>query len=42
MLGRLAQLRRCDEDALHEALSEGLASAARAISAFGPAGLNPK
>jgi sugar/nucleoside kinase (ribokinase family) len=42
MLGRLAQLRRSDEPALYEAISEGLASAARAISAFGPAGLDPK
>jgi sugar/nucleoside kinase (ribokinase family) len=42
MLGRLAQLRRCDESALLEAMSEGLASAALAISSFGPAGLSSK
>lgn len=39
MLGRLAQLRRTDERALLEALAEGVRAAARAISAFGPAGL---
>ncbi len=39
MLGRLAQLRRTDDQALGLAMEAGLASAARAISAFGVAGL---
>lgn len=39
MMGRLAQLRRVDDEALELALLAGLAAAARAISAFGVRGL---
>ena len=39
MMGRLAQLRRVDDEALELALPAGLAAAARAISAFGVRGL---
>jgi sugar/nucleoside kinase (ribokinase family) len=40
MVGRLAQLRRCDEAVLVQALSAGMVAAARAISAFGVSGLS--
>ncbi|HEY6539152.1 MAG TPA: PfkB family carbohydrate kinase [Candidatus Dormibacteraeota bacterium] len=39
VIGRLAQLRRCDQGAIDQGLVDGGVAARRAISAFGPGGL---